>query len=31
MVGRDIFGYETLVADITFDHEDWITPLFIDL
>ena len=31
MVGRDIFGYETLVADIEFDHQDWITPLFIDL
>ena len=31
LVGRDFWGFETLVADVSFTHEDWITPLYLNL
>ena len=31
LIGHDPFGYETLIADIEFYHEDWFTPLHLSL
>ena len=31
LIGRDIFGYEMLIADVEFDHVDWFTPLHLSL
>ena len=31
LIGYDPYGYEILIADIAFDHEDWFTPLHLSL